>query len=217
MSFLMCSPGGRVPVPVTTTYRYASSSSSNTGPYTFASATLGPATTKVVVVGVSASGGGTCRTITSVTLGGVAMTAIRNLCDDGGTVSSTSGLYYYETASSSANIVVTFPGGRENCAIRVFSVQGDYTSAAPASSAIKLMGSVGACYATGGTANSGIAFAGCRAGSALYPTIINTGGTFDNSSVENNRISSAGNCDTTTAYLNSTSPSYGYLICATWA
>lgn len=96
---------------------------SNLTTYTFTSAAIGAAgPSRVIAVAVQSrtSAVGTPRSITGVTLGGVSMTAGPSLVGGSAGEPTVAWFYLAVATGTTANIVVTFNNGTQNCAIDVY-------------------------------------------------------------------------------------------------
>jgi len=205
---------GGVSKPAVSSYKFSSSTTTNATTYTFTSLTLNGSGTRVIALGVTAEGGSSAWVVSSITFGGSGMTIVQNQADNTGGVSETVTLAYIETALSTATIVVTYTGARQNCTLRGMQID-YYKTAAPVTSAIRDVGSPGTLACAGGSPTAGVLIAGARITSATYPTFSN-GPTLTNGRVENSNTSSGVNFDATSTALTSSSPDRGRAIVATW-
>lgn len=112
--------------PVGLTYVTTATNTTDTNVYTFAGASIGTAETgRIVIVAVSSGGAATTRTLTGVTIGGNAATQVVNNAHDTGTSANVTAIFALQVdAGTTADIVATFSGNMNRCAISVYRLTG---------------------------------------------------------------------------------------------
>lgn len=120
MSFLLNPYMFRVPIAID--YVATVSSTTNLTTYTFSSASLGAEATDRVIIVAFGGTAGSSKTISSVTIGGVAATLAVNANISW---AITSGIYYAAVPSgTTGDIVITFSGSMNQCVCNVFRMTG---------------------------------------------------------------------------------------------